>query len=207
MKNKIIFFYFFLASMSMLAQQKMNENEIKSFKAEVSKTAKEMTSLTADFIQKKHMKALVNPVESTGKLYVKMPDKVLLETQKPETSAILFKGSKMVIKGNGKSKEINLEKNKNFKQLNRLIVGTHNGNLLNDDHFTVQYFKEGTTKIVYLTPKSKEALKYMKQVELYFKGGEASVSEVKMIEPKGDYTVLTFKNKKQNVSIKEALFN
>lgn len=207
MKNKIIFLFFFLVSISMPAQKKMSDNEIKLFKAEVAKAAKEMTSLTADFTQKKYMKALAKPVESNGKLYVKMPDKVLLDTRKPEPSSIIFRGSKMVIKGNGKSKEINLEKNKNFKQLNRLIVGTHNGNLLNDDNFTSQYFKEGTTKIVYLAPKSKEALKYMKQVELYFKGGEATVSEVKMIEPNNDYTMLTFKNKKQNTGIKEALFN
>lgn len=207
MKNKILFFYFFLVSLSMTAQQKMNDKEIKSFKAEVVKTAKDITSITADFTQKKYMKSLAKPVESNGKLYVKMPDMILLETLKPDVSSIIFKGSKMMIKANGKSKEINLEKNKNFKQLSHLILGTYNGNLLNDDHFNLQYFKERTTKIVYLVPKSKEALKYMKQVELYFQGGETTVSEVKMIEPNNDYTLLTFKNKKKNVSINSTLFN
>lgn len=207
MTNKWLVTICLLVSLPIFAQQKMSDAEIKSFKAEIVKGTQETNTLTADFVQKKYMKSLAKPVESSGKLYIKMPQKVLIETQQPLASSIVFNGAKMIMKSKGKAKEYALDKNKNFKQLQELIVSAHNGNFLKGDLFYIDYLKEKEMLIAQLTPKSKESQKFMKQIQLYFKKGENTVSQVKMIEASNDYTLFTFKNKKNNTPISDSLFN
>ena len=205
-KIKYIIISFFL-SVALFAQQKMTDAEIKTFKASVEKEASKMTALTADFVQQKHMDILSKAIESKGVFYLKSPNKLLLEYQTPQKMKIVFKEGKMHVKSNGKVTTTDLAKNKKFKQLNDLIVGSYNGNLLNDKAFDIVYSKKGNAKIAKLTPKEKAITKYIKAIELYFNNNETTVSEVKLMEPSNDYTLIIFKNKKTNAEVSDSVFN
>lgn len=206
MKAKIVLLFMLLVSSSSSAQQKMSTSEIQNLKNQIEKEAKSTTSFTADFSQKKYMKALAQPVLSSGKMYVKMPDQVRIETLKPDQTVLVFNGTRMKFTAQGKTKEMQVDKNKNFNQLRSLIVGAHNGSLLNDAAYTVAYFKKGSQYSVQLTPKNKEKLKGIQQIELFFTSGDAMVSEVKIIESPQNYTWMTFSNKKRNPSLQATLF-
>lgn len=208
MKTKITYMIIcFFLSLALFAQQNMTDAEIKTFKASVEKEAGKMTALTADFVQQKHMDILSKAIESKGVFYLKSPNKLLWEYQTPQKMKIVFKEGKMHVKSNGKVTTTDFAKNKKFKQLNDLIVGSYNGNLLNDKTFDIVYSKKGTTKIAKLTPKEKAVTKYIKGIELYFNNNETTVSEVKLMEPSNDYTLIIFKNKKINAELNDSVFN
>jgi outer membrane lipoprotein carrier protein len=57
-----------------------------------------------------------------------------------------------------------------------------------------------------MTAKDKTLKKYVQKIELTFPKSDAIVSDVKLIEPSGDYTLITFTNRKLNVPIDKKEF-
>lgn len=205
--KNILIILFFTLSFTVFGQQKMTTSEIATFKSKLIETNKNVKSLTADFVQYKHMDFLSKDIESSGKFYLNGTNELLWKYIKPQEMNILFKNNKMITKSKGKTNSVDLSSNKRFEQLNDFIVGTYNGNFLDDKNFNISYFKEGSNRIVKLTPKQKDLSKYIKTVELFFKSNEFIVSEVKLIEPSDDYTKIIFKNKIENAKINSSVFS
>lgn len=205
--KNILIILFFTLTFSVSGQQKMTTSEIATFKSKLIETNKKVKSLTADFVQYKHMDFLSKDIESNGKFYLNGTNELLWKYIKPQEMSILFKNKKMFTKSKGKTNSVDLSSNKRFEQLNDFIVGTYNGNFLDDKNFNISYFMEGSNRIVKLTPKQKDLSKYIKAVELFFKSNEFIVSEVKLIEPSNDYTKIVFKNKVENAKINSSIFN
>lgn len=205
--RNIIIILFFTLSLSSFAQQKMTATEISSFKNNLVTANKKVNSLTADFVQYKHMDFLSKDIESSGKFYLSGSNELLWKYTKPQEMSVLFKNKKMHTKSNGKTNTVDLSKNKRFEDLNNFIVGSYTGNFLNDKDFTITFFKNGSNKTVKLIPKKKDISKYIKTIELLFKGADYTVSEVKLIEPSNDYTKIVFKNKVENAKISTSIFS
>lgn len=198
---------FLFVSLSVVAQNKMSKDEIATFKKNIVAANKQLNTLSADFIQYKHMDFLSKDIESSGKFYLNESKELMWKYSKPQEMSILFKNKKMQIKSKGKTNTVDMSKNKRFEQLNDFIIGSYNGDFLNDKEFTIAFYKEGVNKIVKLTPKSKDLTKYIKTIELLFKTKENTVSEVKLIEPSNDYTKIVFKNKVENAKISASMFS
>jgi len=93
-----------------------------------------------------------------------------------------------------------------FEKINKLIVGSVSGNMFDDNEFTITYFKTKDYNIAKLFPKTATIKKYIKEVNLFFAENESTVSQVKLIEPSGDYTKIVFKNKQVNAKIDDSAF-
>src|SRR5690606_37699284 len=113
---------------------------------------------------------------------------------------------KMHINDQGK-KSTHDAKSRNFQKLNKLIIGSANGNLLNDPDFNVSYYKNAGINIARFIPKSAQLLKYIKQVDLHFAPNQTVVSQVNMLEASGDTTTIVFKNTKVNASVPASAFS
>lgn len=206
MKIKILTALLFLCTVSGFAQeQKMSESEIASFKNAVNTTAKSTKTLTTDFTQFKHLDFLEKDIETSGKMNFKAPGSLAWEYLKPYKYSIVFKNNKIYI--NDAGKKSNIDNNKMFDKLNKLIVGSVNGNMFDDKEFTISYFKTKEFNITKLLPKDATLKKYIKQMELYFDKSGNSVSQVKMIESSNDFTKIIFKNKAINAKISDSVFN
>ncbi|WP_240732534.1 outer membrane lipoprotein carrier protein LolA [Flavobacterium alkalisoli] len=208
MKNSIIYMFFLLTVFTINAQeQKMTAAEITAFKNGVINVSKNTKTLTADFTQFKHMDFLSNDIETSGKMNFKFPDMLLWQYTKPYSYSVAFKKNKVSVNDAGKKSEMDLSSSKMFAKLNGLIVGTVNGNMFDENEFAISYFKTAEYNISKLVPKDATLKKYIKQVELYFDKRGSMVSQVKMIEPSGDYTIIVFKNKVANASIPDSVFS
>lgn len=185
----------------------MSAAEATAFKNSVNATAKNTKTLTADFVQYKHMDFLSKDMETSGKMSFKGPNKLLWQYTKPYQYSIVFKDNKIAINDAGKKKNMNAGGSKMFGKLAKLIVGSVNGNMFDDKEFTISYFKSKDHNITKLVPKDKAIKKYIKQMELYFDKKSNMVSEVKMIEPSNDYTRIVFKNKAVNTPVPDSVFN
>jgi len=210
MKNNVLFSVLFLSFslFSAFAQeQKMSESEITEFKNLVNATAKNTKTLSTDFTQLKHMDFLSKDIETSGKMNFKSPNMLQWQYVKPYQYSIVFKNNKIFINDAGKKNNIDKGNSKMFDKLNKLIVGSVNGNMFDENEFTISYFKTKDFNITQLLPKDASLKKYIKKMELYFDKTGNTVSQVKMIEPSNDYTKIIFKNKVTNAKIDDAVFN
>lgn len=201
-----LFFLIFISNEIVAQEQKMSASEIASFKAEVEKESKTIKTIKTDFTQYKHMDFLSKDIETSGKMSFKAPNLLNWQYTKPYNYSIVFKNNKVYINDQGKKNTVDAGNSKLFEKINKMIVGSVSGNVFDDKEFTISYFKTKDFYITKLTPKTKDIQKYIKQIDLFFPINDATVSQVKLIEPSGDFTKIVFKNKQLNAKIDDAAF-
>ncbi len=207
MKNSIVYLMFMLFSICGFAQeQKLTTAEAAAFKSAVNATAKSAKTLTTDFVQSKHMDFLSKDVETLGKMSFKAPSMLLWQYTKPYKYSVVFKNNKISINDGGKKSAMDMGNSKMFNKLNKLIVGSVNGDMFDESEFAITYFKTAEATITRLVPKDAALKKYIKEMELHF-DKKNMVSKVKMTEPSNDYTTIVFKNKVTNVQVPDSVFS
>lgn len=193
-----------LVSFSIVNDEKMSASEIQAFKNKVEEENKKTTTIKTDFVQYKHMDFLSKDIETKGNMYFKKPNMLSWMYHTPYKYSIIFKNKKVYINDQGKKSTVD---GKLFEKINNLIVGSVSGNLFNDSEFTISYFKNKEFYIAKLVPKTSVVKKYIKQVDMYFNLKDATINQVKMIEPSNDYTKIIFKNRVLNAPIDEKYFS
>lgn len=184
----------------------MSGAEAKAFVTRVSSETKEIKTLQSDFTQTKKMDFLDKNIVTYGRMSLKTPNMLSWKYTKPYQYSIVFKENKIFINDQGKKSAVDA-KSKTFEKINKLIVGSSNGQMFNDPEFSVAYFKNGSFNIAKFTPKSAQLLKYIKQIELYFPKNQSTVSQVNMTEASGDTTNIVFKNTKINAPVAASEFS
>lgn len=207
MIKNIAFGAFLLVSGFFFAQNTaMSGAEAKTFVSKVSSETKTIKTLQADFIQTKKMDFLDKNIVTHGKMSLKTPNMLAWKYTKPYQYSIVFKDNKILINDQGKKSSVDA-KSKTFEKINKLIVGSSNGQMFNDPEFSVSYMKNATSNIAKFTPKSAQLLKYIKQIELHFPKNQSTVSQVNMTEASGDTTNIVFKNTKINAPVAASEFS
>lgn len=184
----------------------MSQEESKAFVTKVSSEAKTIKTLQADFIQTKKMDFLDKNIVTQGKMSLKSPNTLSWKYTKPYQYSIIFKDNKILINDQGKKSSVDA-KSKTFEKINKLIVGSSNGQMFGDPEFIVRYFKNDHYNIARFIPKSSQLLKYIKEIELHFPKNQSTVSQVNMTEASGDTTNIVFKNTKINAPIAASEFS
>ncbi|WP_333850653.1 LolA family protein [Epilithonimonas sp.] len=184
----------------------MSGAEAKAFVSKVSSETKNIKTLQSDFSQTKKMDFLDKSIVTYGKMSLKSPNTLSWKYTKPYQYSIVFKDNKIFINDQGKKSSVDA-KSKTFEKINKLIVGSSNGQMFNDPEFSVAYLKNANYNIAKFTPKSAQLLKYIKQIELQFPKDESTVSQVNMTEASGDTTNIVFKNTKINAPISASEFS
>lgn len=204
MRN-VIFLLFFI-SVAIQAQTKMSAPEAEALKTLVKNQALTTKTISSDFTQYKHLDFLSNDIVTKGTLAFKTPNLVKWEYVDPYKYTVLFKNETLYINDDGKKNQVDMGSNKLFKQLNSLIINSIKGDMFDDDSFIIEYFKTDKNSLVYFTPKDKKSSKYIDAFHITF-NTKGDVTEVKMIEPSGDFTKIVFTNKELNKPLADAIFN
>ncbi len=205
-KNIVLGSFLLISSLVFAQNTAMSSAESKAFVTTISSETKEIKTLQADFTQTKKLDFLDKSIVTYGKMSLKFPNTLSWKYTKPYQYSIIFKDNKIFINDQGKKSSIDA-KSKTFEKINKLIVGSSNGQMFNDPEFSVSYFKNGNLNIAKFIPKSAQLLKYIKQIELQFPKNESTVSQVNMTEASGDTTNIVFKNTKINAPISASEFS
>lgn len=205
-KNIVLSTFLLISSFIFAQNTAMSQAEAKAFVAKISAENKNMKTLQSDFVQTKKMDFLDKNIVTQGKMSLKSPNTLSWKYTKPYQYSIVFKDNKIYINDQGKKSSADV-KSKTFEKINKLIVGSSNGQMFNDPEFSVAYFKNANYNVAKFTPKSAQLLKYIKQIELSFPKNEATVSQVNMTEASGDTTNIVFKNTKINAPIPASEFS
>ena len=166
-----------------------------------------MTSMQCDFSQTKSMKLLSKEMQSKGIMYFKQPDKLRWQYTSPYDYTFIMNGDKVTMKSAKSTQNINVQGNKMFRQITKIILNSITGSgLKSATDFQVEIYKTDNSYFAKLYPKKIELKQIYSVIEIYFNQSLTMVNGVKMMEKTGDVTSVKLQNVKYNQSINESTF-
>lgn len=174
----------------------------------VGKASAEMKSLECDFVQTKHLKILNDKMVSKGKMYYMQPGRLRWEYTSPYTYTFILNDSQVLLKNSTRSDVIDVNQNRIFKEIARLMMNSILGNCLTDEKsFQTDIETKGHEWIATLVPLKKDMKQMWTKLVLHFDSVKKSVVMVEMHEKTGDYTEIRLDNIKINHQIAESTFS
>lgn len=164
-------------------------------------------SITSDFTQEKEMSFLEEKVTSTGKFYFQKENLLRWEYLKPFQYVIILNNNRIRIIDEGEVKDYDAGSNRMFVEISGVMSGLVNGTLLQSDKFGQTWYEAAGYYRVILVPRETMMKDYLTKIVLKLSKQDFSVDELKMFEKSGDYTLITFRNKKMNETITADIFN
>ena len=207
MKQFIVLLFVSVLSLQAWSQTKLTAEQQKQFIEKIDKAAQTMTSMQCDFSQTKSMKLLRKEMQSKGIMYFKQPDKLRWQYTSPYDYTFIMNGDKVTMKSAKSTQNINVQGNKMFRQITKIILNSITGSgLKSATDFQVEIYKTDNSYFAKLYPKKKELKQIYSVIEIYFNQSLTMVNGVKMMEKTGDVTSVKLQNVKYNQSINESTF-
>lgn len=201
-KTIFVLFLFLSAHLAMMAQQ--NETQIRQ---KISQAASAMKTMQCDFVQTKHLKMLNDDMISKGKMYYQQSNRLRWEYTAPYTYTFILSNDKVLLKNKQRNDVIDVNQNKLFKEIARLMMNSVVGNCLSDEKsFKSTISIVGGEWVATLLPQRKDMKQMFQKMVLHFNQKQAIVTQVELIEKNGDRTVIELKNIKTNETINANMF-
>lgn len=200
------FLFFCFLSTGFAQERKMSPAEVASFQ-KLMAHATQVKTLTADFTQYKKLGYVKKELVSSGKFYVKNPDKLAWFYKNPTPYTLIFKDKKMFLEEKGKKKTMDLSRNEQFEKISRAIQLNMGGSAYKDSEFAPSYYQTSKHYILKLDPTTKDVKKSIKQLLLFFDKSNQLISEITLIDNANGVTRYVFTNQKVNGAVADALFD
>lgn len=179
-----------------------------SFKLKLSVESKKITTISSNFIQEKNLSVLSEKIISKGHFYFKKEKNLRWEYLQPFSYLIIFRNDKILIQDESKKATLDVNSNKMFGEINRIMIGCVQGTLLADEkNFKSQYFENNTNFLVKVFPLMPGLKELLKEIWIYFSKSDYTVTRLEMHESSGDYTMIDFTDKKVNDPIPDEKFS
>ena len=209
--NSKLFFVLFvlvLYCLSSFSQSSFKDIEdISLFKSNLAEMTKKTNTIKSDFIQEKNLNFLSEKIISKGLFCFKKENKIRWQYTEPFDYLIIINENKIYIKDEDHESKYDMASNKIFKEINKIITGCIQGDILNNDkEYKIEYYENDNFYYVKLTPYSENMKEFLSNIDIYFDKRDFSVSKLEMIELSGDYTKIEFLNKKLNEEIPDEEF-
>lgn len=201
--------YLLLLTMSLLpflsiAQTPQQSEMIK----QINDASAQMHSLECDFVQTKFLNILDDKMVSKGKMYYQQADKLRWEYITPYTYTFILNDNQVLLKNDNRSDIIDVNQNKIFKEIARMMMNSIVGNCLSDEKaFKTTVEVVGNDWVANLIPLKRDMKQMWNRLVLHINPDLKVVYKVEMHEPSGDYTVIDLINIKTNSSINAKVFD
>ena len=197
----------FILIASLLSCVAMAQNDTQIIE-QISAASAKITTLECDFVQTKHLKILDNRLVSRGKMYYSQPDKLRWEYVTPYSYIFIMNQNQILLKNSSRADVIDVNQNKIFKDISRLMMNSIMGDMLKDN--TTFEISTASTKGGYtatLIPIKREMKQMWTKLVLLFDAESLGVKRMEMHEKSGDCTIIELENVKINRAINSTLFN
>ena len=202
-KVRLIFYilYFIFATSSALAQ---SEAQIRQ---QINQAASQMKSMQCDFVQTKHLKMLNDKMVARGKMYYRQGNQLRWEYVTPYAYTFILNNNKVLLKNSRRNDVIDVNQNKVFKEIARIMMNSVVGKCLADEKdFKTQITTVGQEWVATLQPLRKDMKQMFQQIILHFDRKQSVVAVVELLEKNGDRTVIELKDIRKNEPISSDLF-
>lgn len=208
MKRILFILLTLVTALGVSGQTKLTAEQQKQIVEKIDKASAVMKSMQCDFTQTKSMKMLKKEMESKGVMYFKAPNKLRWQYTSPYDYTFIMNGDKVSLKSAKSTKNIDVQRNKMFRQISDIILKSiTGGGLKSTADFTVEMYKSDKGYYANLYPKKKELKQIYKTIVIYFNPELTMVSSVRMEEKTGDITTVKLQNMKTNTAFNEKVFD
>jgi outer membrane lipoprotein carrier protein len=179
---------------------------IEEIKSKIVKKASETENIHSDFDQEKHMMMFNEVIKSKGVFYFSKPNKLRWEYYSPIRYIIVLDGKQVQIQDQSKVKTFDLNSNPIFKEVNKLMISSFNGDILNSKDFKVEYYQSSYDYMAKLRPLNSAMANMIETIEIYFNKTDFGVTGLKIVEVGNDYTLIKFQNRIINGKLSTHIF-
>ena len=191
MMRRIVIIVLLCTVLLPLCGQSLNEAQIKQ---KINQTASALKSMQCDFVQTKQTKLLSSTGVSTGHLYYDQPYHLRWEYLTPTAHTFEINGQKVLMSDHRGSREVDIRRNRMYKEMARLMTDIMSGqSLVSDKDFQVSLAPDNEKKtewVATLVPRRKEVRHMFASIILRVSSAKWLVHQVELVEPKGDRTVI-----------------
>jgi outer membrane lipoprotein carrier protein len=174
---------------------------------QIQQVARTMKTMQCDFVQTKQLKLLNDQLVSKGRMYYQQSNKLRWEYVSPYTYTFILNDSQVLLKNSQRNDVIDVNQNRLFKEIARLMMNSVVGSSLTDDKdFHVALKAEGGEWVATLQPKSRDMRQLFQLIRLHFDKTRKVVTRVELVEKKGDTTTIDLKNVRTNEPIPAETF-
>lgn len=198
----ILLFVFVSVHLSLTAQQ--SEAQIRQA---ITQAASAMKTMQCDFTQTKHLKMLNDKMTSKGRMYYQQTNRLRWEYTSPYSYTFILNDDKVLLKNKQRNDVIDVNKNKLFREIARIMMNSVVGTSLTDDKsFKSAIAANGSEWTATLLPQRKDLKQLFQKIILHFNRTNAMVKQVELIERNGDKTVIELNNIRTNEKISADIF-
>lgn len=172
---------------------------------QIRKAAEKVETISADFIQEKHLKILSGSLVSRGQFYYQVPGSLRWEYESPIQSILLMHKGRIrrYIKRDNSLTEDAGARLQAMQVVLREIISWLNGRF--DDNPDFDSVLKTGRKIV-LTPTKQSLSNFINRIELMLSNRPGIIESVMIYESGDSFTRIEFKNVKINNEIEESVF-
>ena len=198
----ILLFVFVSVHLSLTAQQ--SEAQIRQA---ITQAASAMKTMQCDFTQTKHLKMLNDKMTSKGRMYYQQTNRLRWEYTSPYSYTFILNDDKVLLKNAQRNDVIDVNKNKLFREIARIMMNSVVGTSLTDDKsFKSTIATNGSEWTAFLLPQRKDLKQLFQKIILHFNRTNAMVKQVELIERNGNKTVIELNNIRTNEKISADMF-
>ncbi len=181
-------------------------NDTATFKQQFDKVSKSTLNIQSDFTQEKSLSVLNEKIITSGRFFFKAPDKLRWEYVDPFEYLIVLNGKSVIIKDGEHISKYDMQANKLFREINSLMIELVQGAVLNNAKYKVKYFASQSHYLMELVPSDGQMKAFLSSIHITLNKDDYAVIGIKMTESSGDYTRITFNNRKINQPIPDDTF-
>ncbi len=187
-----------------LSSREQSEAQIRQA---ITQAASGMKTMQCDFTQTKHLKMLNDKMTSKGRMYYQQTNRLRWEYTSPYSYTFILNDDKVLLKNKQRNDVIDVNKNKLFREIARIMMNSVVGTSLTDDKsFQSTIATNGNEWIASLLPQRKDLKQLFQKIILHFSKKNAMVKQVELIERNGDKTVIELNNIRTNEKISADMF-
>lgn len=203
-RRYLLLFTLSLVSFISIAQTPQQSEIIK----QINEASAQMHSLECDFVQTKFLNILDDKMVSKGKMYYQQADKLRWEYVSPYAYTFILNENQVLLKNDNRSDIIDVNQNKIFKEIARIMMNSIVGNCLSDEKaFKTSVEVAGKDWVATLIPLKRDMKQMWNRLVLHIDSDLKVVYKVEMHEPSGDYTIIDLINIATNNNISPKVFD
>ena len=167
-------------------------------------------TLTADFVQIKHLAMFETPVEIRGTIHMEKPDRMAWQVESPIAYSLIMDG-KHITKKDGETGEISrvsIKGNPVMDTAVRQIKLWFSGEYAAlEQSYNVAVRSENPVTVMFSPKADNPAGRMLDEIIVRFRADETYISMIRIVEASGDKTEIRFSNIRINREIPEAVWN
>lgn len=203
---KYIFSILFVTFCTLLSFAQAQTDTDKAI-AEISQAAAKVKTMRCDFTQTKSLKMLGDKMVSQGVMICSQPDKLRWQYLSPYAYTFILNGSKVTIIKGEHTDVIDVNTNKMFREIARIMMDSVLGNCLTDEkNFRVSIKQDGDIYLATLLPQKKNMKQMFDKIVLHYDRKMAMVTAVELFEKNGDTTFIQLTNIAKNQPVDASEF-